>query len=68
MSQKPKTSEKKHWQVVGHGSQENDLTINADYINAAVMIREVSLMKERISLRFFDADQCDFLINFLGTN
>ena len=43
-------------------------TLNADYINAAVMIREVSLMKERISLRFFDADQCDFLINFLGTN
>ena len=27
MSQKPKTSEKKRWQVVGHGSQGNDLTI-----------------------------------------
>ena len=43
-------------------------TLNADYINAAVMIREVSLMKERISLRFFNADQYDFLINFLGPN
>ena len=28
MSQEPKTSEKKHCQEVGHGSQENDLTKN----------------------------------------
>ena len=42
-------------------------TVNDDYINSAVMIREVSLMKDRISQRFFDDEQCEFLINFLGT-
>ena len=42
-------------------------TVNDDYINSAVMIREVILMKDRISQRFFDDEQCEFLINFLGT-